>query len=134
MKQDLKEEPFLSRMVIRDIVIPIVEKILQQERYHTAYRHPVVRDPNLEEFLEEELRRRFGVIGASECQHLREQLEQAKKNDPYAFEFLIGILLNKYVKLAAKIRHAKKLKELEEGPPDRFSELRRKYKLLGYYR
>lgn len=124
----------MSRLVIRDIVVPIVEKILQQERYYASHRHPIIRDANFEEFLEEEMRRHFGVIGASECQHLREQLEQAKKNDPYAFEFLIGELLKKYVKLAAKIRHAKKLQELGEGPPDRFSELRRKYELLGYYR
>ena len=116
----------MSRRVIQDIVIPIVEKIMQQERYYGAYRRPVIRDSNLEEFLEEELRRYFGVIGASECQHLREQLEQAKKNDPYAFEFLIGQLLEKYVKLATKIRYAKKLRKLEEGPPDRFLELRKK--------
>jgi hypothetical protein len=115
-------------------VIPIIEKIIQQEGYYASYGSPIIQDQNLEEFLEEELRRRFGVIGANECQHLKEQLEQAKENDPYAFEFLIRELLNKYVKLIAKIRHAKKLKELEDGPPDRFSELRKKYKLLGYYR
>ena len=123
----------MSRRVIRDIVIPIVEKIMWQQRLYTGYRRPIVQDPNLEEFLEEEMRRRFGVIGANACQHLREKLEEAKKNDPYAFEFLISQLLEKYVKLATKIRSAKKLKKLEKGPPDRFLELRRKYNPYSHY-
>ena len=122
----------MSRRVIRDIVIPIVEKIMSQQRFSTGFRHTIIRDPNLEEFLEEEIRRYFGVIGANECQHLREQLEEAKKNDPYSFEYLLRQLLNKYVKLATKIRHAEKLKKLEEGPPDRFSELRRRYLMRRY--
>lgn len=125
----------MSRRVIRDVVIPIVERIMSQQMYYSRnrfYRRPIIQDPNLEEFLEEEMRRRFGVIGANGCQHLREQLEEAKRNDPYAFEFLIRELLKKYVKLATKIRQAKKLKELERGPPDRFSELRKKYPY--YYR
>jgi len=117
----------LSRKVIRDIVIPIVEKIMCQQRLYTGHSYQTIQDPNLEEFLEEEMRRHFGVIGANGCQHLREQLEEAKKNDPYAFEFLTSQLLEKYVKLAAKLRFAKKMKRLEEGPPDRFSELRRKH-------
>lgn len=122
----------MSRVVIRDIVIPIVQKIMQQQGYYPGYRTPMIHDTNLEEFLEEELRRRFGVIGASDCQHLREQLEQAKKNDPYAFELTIGQLLEEYVKLATNLRYAERLKKLKEnaGPPDRFSELRRRYKLL----
>jgi len=131
MEKDLtklrQEEELLSRMVIRDIVIPIVEKITQQG-FHDGFQRRIIQDPNLEDFLEEEMRRRFGVIGANECQHLREQLEEAKKNDPFAFEFLISQLLERYVRLAVKIRSAKKLKEPEKGPPDRFSELlRRKY-------
>jgi len=129
MEKDLTElrqgEELLSRMVIRDIVIPIVEKIVQQG-FYDGFQRRVIQDPDLEDFLEEEMRRRFGVIGANECQHLREQLEEARKNDPYAFEFLISQLLEKYVRLAVKIRSAKKLKEVEKGPPDRFSELLRR--------
>lgn len=113
----------MSRKVIRDVVIPIVEKMMQQHRPYSHYRRPVILDLNLEEFLEEEMRRHFGVIGANECQHLREQLEEAKKNDPYAFEYLIRKLLDRYLKLAAKIRYARKTKKLKKGPPDRFSEL-----------
>ena len=124
----------LSRSVIRDIVVPIVSRMMVEERYLSPYQRYDVRDEQLEEFLEEELRRRFGVMGANGCQHLREQLEEAKKNDPHAFEFTLRQLLKKYVKLALKIRCAKKLKEIREGPPDRFQELRRKRKLLDYYR
>jgi hypothetical protein len=125
-------ENLLSRTVIIDIVIPIVEKIIWQQKLRTSYRRPIVRDPYFEEFIEEELRRRFGVIGANGCQHLKEKLEEAKKNDPYAFELLVQQLLEKYVKLATKIRTAKKLKKFE-GPPDRFSELRRRYKPYSRY-
>jgi hypothetical protein len=112
--------------------MPIVSKIMAEEGYFNPYEISDFRDELLEEFLEEELRRCFGVIGSNGCQHLKEQLEEAKKNDPYSFEFLIRQLIRKYVKLAVKVRSAKKLKETTEGPPDRFSELRRKYESLYY--
>jgi hypothetical protein len=120
----------LSRIVIRDIVLPVVEKIMREQKYYTGYGSGFIEDPRLEEFLQEEMRRHFGVIGANECQHLKEQLEEAKKNDPYAFEYLLKRLLDKYVKLSVKLRCAKKS---EKGPPDRFSELRRTYPVLNYY-
>jgi len=116
----------MSRTVMQDIVIPIVARVLAEDRYLTPLGAFNIRDPALEEFLEEELRRRFGVIGANDCQNLREQPKEAMRNDPYAFDFVIRQLLEKYVKIATKIRSAKKLKE-ENGPPDRFLELRRKY-------
>jgi hypothetical protein len=117
----------LSRSIIRDIVVPIIAKIMSEDRQVPPYRVFDIRDEHLEEFLEEELRRRFGLIGANECQHLREQIEEAKKNDPYALEFLLKVLLEKYVKLSVKARCAKKLGDVETGPPDRFSELRKKH-------
>ena len=120
----------MSRQVIRDIVIPIVSKIMVEGGYLQPYRPFDIRDENLEDFLEEELRRRFGVIGANACQHLREQIEEAKRNDPYAFESLIKQLMEKYVKLVTQLRDAEGLKKIQEGPPDRFAEQRRKYYLL----
>ena len=117
----------MSRSVIRDIVVPIVSKIMVEDGYFDSYRRLDIRDEHLEEFLEEQMRRRFGVIGSNGCQHLREQLEEAKKNDPYSFEFLVRQLVEKYVKLATKIKYTKKLENLEKGPPDRFSELRKRY-------
>ena len=117
----------MSRSVIRDIVIPIVSKTMVEEGYFDGYRGFDIRDEHLEEFLEEQMRRRFGVIGSNGCQHLREQLEEAKKNDPYSFEFLVRQLVEKYVKLATRLKYAKKLEDLEKGPPDRFSELRKKH-------
>jgi len=117
----------VSRSVIHDIVVPIVSKIMVEDGYFSPHRRLDIRDEHLEEFLEEAMRRRFGVIGSNGCQHLREQLEEAKKNDPYSFEFLVRQLLEKYVKLSTKIRHAKELEDLEKEPPDRFSELRKKY-------
>jgi hypothetical protein len=113
--------------VIRDIVIPIVSKVMVEEGYFDGYRRFDIRDEHLEEFLEEAMRRRFGVIGSNGCQHLREQLEEARKNDPYSFEFLVRQLVEKYVKLVTRIKYAEKLEDLEKGPPDRFSELRKKY-------
>lgn len=124
----------MSRQIINDVVIPIVSKVMVEDRYVSPHGMPDIRDPNLEEFLEEELRRLFGVIGANGCQHLKNQLEQAKKNDPFEFEQVIRQLLKKYVKLQVKMRRAKEMKELEKSPPDRFSEQRRRYPLLGYYR
>ncbi|MEM2946643.1 MAG: hypothetical protein QXN96_00200 [Candidatus Bathyarchaeia archaeon] len=116
----------MSRTVIRDIVIPIVSKVLAEERYLNPIRAYEIQDPIFEEYLEEELRRRFGIIGANDCQHLREQLEEAIKNDPYEFECLIRRLLETYIKIAIQIRRAKKLLE-ETGPPDKFRDLRRRY-------
>ena len=121
----------MSGQVIHDVVIPIVSRIMVTDGFASSLGISDIRDPRLEEFLEEELRRLFGVIGANGCQHLKEQLEQAKKNDPYSFEMLIRQLLNKYVKLEVKARQTEKAKEFEHGPPDRFSELRKKYLLLG---
>lgn len=118
------EGPTLSRTVIRDIVIPLVSKILIKDGFIDQYRTFHFRDRHLEEFLEEEMRRRFGVIGSNGSQHLRRQLEEAEKNDPYALEFLIRELLEKYVRLAITIR---KHEIVAGGPPDRFSELRRWY-------
>jgi hypothetical protein len=120
----------MSRIVIRDIVIPIVAKILHEDGYFTPYRSFDVADEQLELFLEEEMRRHFGVIGANECQHMREQLEEAKKNDPYAFEFLLRQLVAKYVKMQVKVRQLKKKQPGLQGPPDRFAEQRSKYNLL----
>ena len=106
---------------------------MADEGYFSSYRPVELRDENLEEFLEEEMRRYFGVIGANGCQHLKEQLEEAKKNDPYAFEYFLRQLLKKYAKLAVKLRKGKKRENELEGPPDRFSEQRKRYSsLLGH--
>jgi len=120
----------MSRTIIQDIVLPIVSRIMAEEGYFSSYRPVDIRDENLEEFLEEEMRRYFGVIGANGCQHLKEQLEEAKKNDPYAFEYLLRQLLKKYVKLAVKLRKTKKRGNEFQGPPDRFSEKRKQYNRL----
>lgn len=118
----------LSRQIIQDVVIPIIISIMGEDGYLNPLRAEV-RDQQLEEFLEEELRRRFGVIGADGCQHLKEQLEQARKNDPFEFTETLRILLRKYVKIQARIRRALKMKEMEKGPPDRFVPQRRRYPL-----
>lgn len=121
----------MSGQIIHDVVIPIVSRIMVGDGFASPLGILDIRDPRLEEFLEEELRRLFGVIGANGCQHLKEQLEQAKKNDPYSFEHLVRQLLNRYVKLEVKMRQTEKTKKLEQGPPDRFSELRKKNPLLS---
>jgi hypothetical protein len=108
----------LSRTVIHDVVIPVVQRILWENRYHRGFGAPMVHDIRLEEFLEEEMRRHFGVMGADGCQHLREQLEEARKNDPYSFEQLVRRLLDQYVRLAAKIRGAKKIKKTQKESSD----------------
>lgn len=120
----------MSNGVIRDIVIPIVTRIMHEDGYFTTHGVHTVRDEQLEQFLEEEMRRMFGVIGANECQHLKEQLEEAKRNDPYAFEYVLRQLLRNYVKLQLKARQLKKGQTDLEGPPDRFAEQRRRYNLL----
>jgi hypothetical protein len=121
----------MSNGVIRDIVIPIVQKIMREDGYLTPYyRTYAVRDEQLEQFLEEEMRRMFGVIGANGCQHLKEQLEEAKKNDPYSFEYVLRQVLSKYVKLQVKMRQMKKQQTGFQGPPDRFAQQRKKYNLL----
>jgi hypothetical protein len=123
----------MSRTVIHDVVLPIVSSIMAKEGFFGSYRPVDIRDQNLEEFLEEQMRRYFGVIGANGCQHLKEQLEEAKKNDPYAFEYLLRQLLRKYVQLQVRLRKAKLKEDALQGPPDRFSEQRKRYnQLLGH--
>ncbi len=124
----------MSRQVIRDVVLPIVSRILAEEGYFSPHGQFDIRDEQLELFLEEEMRRYFGVIGADECQHLRIQLEEAKKNDPYAFEHLLRQLLKKYMKLSLKVRRFKKRRTVLDGPPDRFVQLRKRNRALGYHR
>jgi hypothetical protein len=120
----------VSNGVIRDIVIPIVTRIMNENGYFGPYRRLSVEDEQLEQFLEEEMRRMFGVIGADGCQHLKEQLEEAKKNDPYSFEYALRQLLRKYVRLQIKLRQLNKKQVGSEGPPDRFEAQRRAYRLL----
>jgi hypothetical protein len=116
----------MSRTIIHTIVIPDVLKIIVEDRVLPSRAPYDIRDEALEEFLEEEMRRAFGVIGANGCQHLEEQIKEAKKNDPFAYEELLRHLLKKYVKIAQKLKEAKKGRQ---GPPDRFAELRKKYPL-----
>lgn len=120
----------MSNQVIQDIVIPIVSRMMLEEGDFGPYGRPMVRDEQLEQFLEEEMRRMFGVIGADGCQHLREQLEQARKYDPYSFEYALRQLLRKYVKIQVKLRQQKKKQVILEGPPDRFEAQRRAYQML----
>lgn len=123
----------MSRTVIHDIVLPIVSRIMAEEGYFGSPRFVDIRDENLDEFLEEEMRRYFGVIGADGCQHLKEQLEEAKKNDPYAFEYLLRQLLKKYLKLSVKLKKSAKRETFLQGPPDRFAQQRKRYnQILGY--
>jgi hypothetical protein len=117
----------MSRTIIHTIVIPDILRIMVEDRALPSRAPYEIRDENLEEFLEEEMRRAFGVIGANGCQHLEEQIKEAKKNDPFAYEELLRQLLKKYRRTAEKIRQAKKIDA--EGPPDRFSELRKRYPL-----
>ena len=108
----------MSRLVIHDIVIPIVARILERERYISGF--SVIEDRNLEEFLEEELKLTFSLCGsASFCEKLKEALEQRLREDPKAVEVLIKNLVMKYVKLKTAIK---------AGPPDRFQKQREKAK------
>jgi hypothetical protein len=122
----------VSGQVIHDVVIPIVSRIMIDGGYASPHGMLDIRDAKLEEYLEEQLRRRFGVIGANGCQHLKEQLDEAKKNDPYEFQQLLKQLLEKYVKLEVQMRRAEEEKKLDNGPPDRFLEQRKKYPVLEY--
>lgn len=123
----------MSNQVIHDVVISIVSRIMIDGGYASSRGMLDIRDARLEEYLEEQLRRRFGVIGTNGCQHMKEQLDQAKKNDPYEFQQLLKRLLEEYVKLEVKLRRAEEEKKLENGPPDRFLEQRKKYPVLEYH-
>ncbi len=117
----------MSRIVITDIVMPIVSRILNETDPVRFPRYAIVKDEDLEQYLEEEMKRWFGVIGADGCQHLREKLEDARRNDPSEFDNLLKELLTTYVKLQIKIRQAMMRKLEDDGPPDRFLQMRRKY-------
>ena len=117
----------MSRKVIRDIVMPIIQKILNAYGVFDSGHHIDLQDESLEGFLEEELQKRFGIIGKEgNCEQLEQLLVEAKKSNPVEFELIIEQLLQKYIKLRLtinKIRNKKK-----EGPPDRLKKMREKAK------
>ena len=96
----------MSRKVIHDIVIPIVQRLLSMNKLYgeafSEHSHEVsIEDQRLEEFLEAQLIREFQVAGevGGRCAQLEFLIKEYMQRDPVGFEQLIERLLNLYIKL-----------------------------------
>jgi hypothetical protein len=84
----------ISRRIIRDIIIPIVERMMSRDIGDAD-----IRDPDLEKYLEDELRAMYGVAGGNNCELLRTVLEDARRRDSARFNETIKKLVQNYVRL-----------------------------------
>jgi len=89
----------VSRRIIIDLIIPIVERMMSGITGDAD-----IRDPHLEKFLEDELRAMYGVAGGNNCELLRTVLEDERKRDPTKFNAVIKKLIQKYVKLRRAVK------------------------------
>ena len=89
----------MSRKVIQDLIIPLVERIASKLTGGMD-----IRDPHLESYLEEQLKAIFGLAGSNSCPMLRTYLEDARRRDPQKFEDLIRRLVKDYFKLRTVVR------------------------------
>ena len=107
----------MSRKVIHDIIIPIVQRLLSMNKlYGEAFSEGIhdvsIDDKNLEEFLEAQLIREFQVAGevGGRCAQLEFLIKEYMQRDPLGLEQLIERLLNLYIKLRLQGE------EQEDGP------------------
>lgn len=115
----------MSRKVIRDLIIPIVQKLMRSYGYFSGAHQIVLKDQRLEEYLEEQLSLYYGIIGKyGECEFLEQLLKEARQINPLEFELLIEQLVNQYITLRLQLEG--KEGKRTDGPPDRLKTLRHK--------
>lgn len=133
-----KEVAKISRRVIHNVIIPILQKMLEKRRIlgTERYHRDVLDDPDLEDYLEVKLSALLGVIRKPDeghCLTLEEAINTMIVTDPRGFNGLLWKLLEDYVREVLEKpeeeqeeevkRLLKKLRE-KRGPPDRLSKLR----------
>jgi len=124
----------MSRKVIHDLVLPLILKELDRMGAGIPS-YAIPHDEVLEDFFDEQLSILFSVCGGrNHCQELEKAIKEAQRRDPEAFQQVIKCLLRKYINLKKKLLEAKLKKEKLKGPPDRFSEQRKRAKyIFGLY-
>ena len=116
----------MSRVVIHDLVIPIVIRLLNRMGAGIPS-YAIPHDEALEDYLDEQLSVLLGVCGSADhYKELEKAIKEAKARDSEGFEMLIKQLLEKYIKLKTKLIQAFATRKERAGPPDRFKELRRR--------
>lgn len=124
----------MSRRIIRNIVIPILQRMLERHRILGGWHGDILGDERLEEWLEKRLSGFFGVQlqeREGHCLELEERISEALRSDPEGFRKLLEKLLADYVSETLrdvdKDEEVKRLLERlkERGPPDRLREQRR---------
>ena len=114
----------MSRKVIRDIVIPVVSKLMSSYGIYSGY-HLDVHDEILEDYLEQELMIYFNPCGkAGDCEELERLLKEVMQLDETQFDLLIERLMLKYVKLKSVLKKKAERKQ----SPDRFDKQRKQAK------
>jgi len=118
----------MSRRVIHDLVLPLVIKRAKKLGIRILP-GAVVRDRRLEEFFERRLAETLKVPGrfnkgtAKFCDDLEARLIKARREKREELERLIEILLWEYIDERMALAQIQ-----QTGPPDRFSDLRKKWK------
>ncbi len=143
----------MSRLVINDLVLPVVIRILGRNGVNVPS-YADIRDDTLLNYLEEECAKNFGIRGqAGDCPDLRRALDEAIARDPQGFEEYIKIVLNRYIALrvdlakSVKVTDEQKARVIKQiicgegsgsnddlSPPDRFTEFRKRQKKNPLYR
>ena len=90
----------MSRKVIHDLIIPIVTKIMREEKIFDSLHHYDIQDETLEEFLFEKLKQMYSSSGSfnGNCDDLRakiqETLDQGKGHE---LKIAVKMLLEEYI-------------------------------------
>ena len=92
----------MSRKVIQDIIMPIVQKLLA-DQYGGPFsdRDVNIQDKQLLEFLESQLTRMYSLAGeiGGRCSQLESILKELQKTNPDHLREIVERLLNLYIKL-----------------------------------
>jgi len=125
----------VSRKVVHDLVMPLVLKLLDQMGAGLPS-YAIPHDTVLEDYLDEQLSIYFGVCGGrNHCEELEKAIKEAQQRDPEGFKEFVKQLLQRYIKLKAKIiqgireAHARAKREL---PWEKWARKRREARMRRY--
>jgi hypothetical protein len=145
----------MSRMIITDLVLPIVMRELNKKGANIPS-YAEVQDNQLIEYLESELMVHFSICGSKDhCKDLESAIKEVLQRDRESFTEYIKFLLNKYINLKIMMAGMQKIdpkkitteqaikmvigergngmttpewRTFGDAPPDRFSEFHRRNK------
>lgn len=130
----------MSRRIIRNIVVPVLQRMLEERKIlGGGFHRDLLADDDLEAWLEKKLSGYFGLsldlVGGGHCLDLERVLSEAIRSDPEGFKKLLERLLYEYVQQVlekpedeqdeAVKRLLEKLRD--KAPPDRLRKQREEF-------